>query len=101
MQNALASGHGMNQLRMLPIATSPDLQIEYGQKLRHYAPALKEKGVGRIMVVINGLPASCAKLAELLDLPPEIELFSDPGGKLLTWRPHLRLIYRREYRGCR
>ena len=57
------------------------MQIEYGQKLRHFAPALKNKGVGRILVVVNGLPASCAKLAELLDLPAEIELHSDPSGE--------------------
>ena len=55
--------------------------VEYGQKLRHFAPALKSKGVGRLLLVVNGEPASCAKLAELLDLPGEIELFSDPSGE--------------------
>ena len=28
--------------------------IEYGQKLRHYLPALEEKGIGRILVAVNG-----------------------------------------------
>lgn len=68
--------------------------IEYAQKLRHFRTKLTEKGVDRICAVVNGAPASCLKLAELLDLPPEIELYSDPKGEAgrrfgvsRGWRP--------------
>merc|ERR1719409_2013831 len=40
--------------------------IEYAQRLRHYLPALKAKGVSRVLCVVNGKPSSCAKLADLL-----------------------------------
>ena len=49
-----------------------DGEERYAQRLRHYLPALKAKGVSRVLVVVNGSPASCAKLAELLDLPAEV-----------------------------
>ena len=55
--------------------------VEYGQKLRHFLPELKAKGIDKFVVVVNGEPASCAKLASLLDLPSEIELLSDPSGE--------------------
>uniref|UniRef100_A0A7S4F4T7 Uncharacterized protein n=1 Tax=Chrysotila carterae TaxID=13221 RepID=A0A7S4F4T7_CHRCT len=64
-----------------PLTLSADFNmVEYLQKLRHYAPALREKGVERTLVTVNGSPESCLKLSTLLDLPEEIELFSDPSG---------------------
>jgi len=55
--------------------------IEYCQLVRHFWPALKEKDVDRCMMVVNGEAPSCQKLAELLDLPAEVELFADPTGE--------------------
>jgi len=55
--------------------------IEYGQKLRHYWPELQAKGVESGLVVIHGSPESCRKLAEILDLPPDVELLSDEAGE--------------------
>lgn len=69
--------------------------IEYAQKVRHYLPILCEKkGVKRALVVVNGGGLACLKLADLLDLPPSIEIFSDPAGEAgrafgvsRGWRP--------------
>lgn len=68
--------------------------IEYGQKLRHYLPQLREAGVARFITVVNSDPAACAALAEILDLPAEVELCSDPTGEAgrrfgvnRGWRP--------------
>ena len=55
--------------------------IEYGQKVRAFWPQLQEKGISRVMMVLNGSPSSCSKLVELLDLPAEIEVFADPTGE--------------------
>jgi hypothetical protein len=55
--------------------------IEYAQQLTHYAPKLREAGVERILCVVNGAPASCKKLAELLALPEDIELLADEAGE--------------------
>eukprot|EP00283_Hemiselmis_rufescens_P019007 CAMPEP_0173436890 /NCGR_PEP_ID=MMETSP1357-20121228/17522_1 /TAXON_ID=77926 /ORGANISM="Hemiselmis rufescens, Strain PCC563" /LENGTH=138 /DNA_ID=CAMNT_0014402041 /DNA_START=65 /DNA_END=478 /DNA_ORIENTATION=+ len=55
--------------------------IEYAQKVAASWPELQEKGVDRCMMVINGPPPSCTKLASLLSLPPSIELLSDPTGE--------------------
>ena len=55
--------------------------IEYGQRVQHALPLLREKGVERVLMVANGERASCAKLAELLDLPGTIEVFADPSGE--------------------
>lgn len=55
--------------------------IEYAQKVRAAWPQLQDKGVDRCMMVMNGKPESCSLLAELLDLPVEIELFSDSTGE--------------------
>ena len=54
--------------------------IEYAQRLRHYLPALKSAGVDRTMFVLNASPAAATALAEMIDLPQEIELLSDPSG---------------------
>ena len=55
--------------------------IEYAQKMRHYWPELKAKGVDSGLIVVNGSPDSCRKLAALLDLPEDIELLSDEAGE--------------------
>ena len=55
--------------------------VEYAQKVRHFLPALRAKGVDRVMMVVNGEVSSCAKLAELLELPDEVELLADPTGE--------------------
>lgn len=54
--------------------------IEYAQRLRYYLPQLKEKGVDEFKLVLNASPASCEALSNLLDLPAEVELLSDPSG---------------------
>lgn len=54
--------------------------VEYAQRVRAFWPLLQEKGVTRCLMVVNGEATSCLKLAELLDIPEEIELFSDPTG---------------------
>ena len=55
--------------------------IEYAQKMRHYWPQLKAKGVESGLIVVNGSPESCKKLAEILDLPADVELLSDEAGE--------------------
>jgi len=55
--------------------------IEYAQKVRHYYPALKAKGVERQLMVVNGSPESAAALARILDLPAEVELLADESGE--------------------
>ena len=54
--------------------------IEYAQRLAHYLPALRDRGVGRVLCVVNGKPSSCELLAELVGLPAEVELLSDEEG---------------------
>ena len=68
---------------MLILGTHPaDFNaIEYGQRVRAFWPELQEKGVDRCILVMNGDKASCAKLAELLDLPSKVEVVSDPSGE--------------------
>ena len=55
--------------------------IEYAQKVRHYWPQLKAKGVDSGLIVVNGSPDSCKRLAEILDLPADVELLSDEAGE--------------------
>ena len=55
--------------------------IEYLQKLRFYAPRLRAAGVDRLQCVLNADAAQISTLADLLDVPDEIELFADPTGE--------------------
>jgi len=55
--------------------------IEYLQKLRFYLPRLRDAGVSRVACVLNADAAQCRTLAELLDVPDDVELFSDPTGE--------------------
>ena len=55
--------------------------IEYLQKIRFYLPRLRDAGVSRVACVLNADAAQCRTLAELLDVPGDVELFSDPTGE--------------------
>jgi hypothetical protein len=55
--------------------------IEYAQRVRAFWPQLREKGIDRCLMVVNGEASSCAKLAELLELPEAVELLADPAGE--------------------
>ena len=55
--------------------------IEYLQKIRFYLPRLRDAGVSRVACVLNADAAQCRTLAELLDVPDDVELFSDPTGE--------------------
>lgn len=55
--------------------------IEYLQKLRFYLPRLRAAGVSRIGCVLNADADQIKTLAELLDVPDDVELFSDPTGE--------------------
>jgi len=55
--------------------------IEYLQKLRFYGPRLRAAGVDRLCCVVNGEAAQCETLVDLLDVPSDVEVFSDPTGE--------------------
>lgn len=55
--------------------------IEYAQKVKHFLPHLKQKGVTKTVVVINGEPKAGSRFAELLAMPAELELLADPTGE--------------------
>jgi len=68
--------------------------IEYAQRLRYYLPALRAKGVSRVLCTVNGKPSSVERLSEMLELPAEIELLADESGEAgrafgcsRGWRP--------------
>ena len=68
--------------------------IEYSQRLRHYLPALRARGVSRFLLVVNGEASACTKLCELLSLQSEVEALADPAGEAgrafgvsRGWRP--------------
>ena len=46
--------------------------IEYAQKLRHYLPALEEKGVSRFLCTVNGKQSSCELLADMVGIPERV-----------------------------
>ncbi|KAJ1451863.1 hypothetical protein M885DRAFT_569395 [Pelagophyceae sp. CCMP2097] len=58
--------------------------IEYGQNLRYYLPELKERGVTKVVAVVNGNAQAVVQMADMLDLPPadSVELLADPSGAL-------------------
>ena len=76
----LASSKSGKTLLVLGTYAADFNAIEYGQRVKHYLPALKEKGVEDVCVVFNANPASCDALASILDLPEEVEILSDPMG---------------------
>ena len=54
--------------------------IEYGQRLRHYAPKLKERGVESLHLSLNADEAASEKFVELLGLEGVCEVYCDPTG---------------------
>ena len=78
--NALSSTSGKTML-VLGTHTADFNMIEYGQKVRAALPQLKAKGIDRFLMVMNGNPKASKQLAEMLDLPEDIELFADPTGE--------------------
>ncbi|KAJ1617049.1 hypothetical protein T492DRAFT_917972 [Pavlovales sp. CCMP2436] len=55
--------------------------IEYAQRVKHYLPKLRERGVGKVFFVVNGQAEAATKLAELVDLDQsDVELLADPDG---------------------
>eukprot|EP00308_Calcidiscus_leptoporus_P001740 CAMPEP_0119377884 /NCGR_PEP_ID=MMETSP1334-20130426/47133_1 /TAXON_ID=127549 /ORGANISM="Calcidiscus leptoporus, Strain RCC1130" /LENGTH=296 /DNA_ID=CAMNT_0007396937 /DNA_START=83 /DNA_END=973 /DNA_ORIENTATION=+ len=67
---------------------------EYAQRLSAYWGELRDNGIDRCMMVLNGPPSACTKLRELLELPAELELLADPTGEAgrrfgvsRGWRP--------------
>lgn len=56
--------------------------IEYAQRLRFYAPKLREQGVDKCIFVLNASPEACRELVELVDIPSSVEVLCDPSGRL-------------------
>lgn len=54
--------------------------IEYGQRVRHYLPKLRQRGVERVLFIVNAEPDAARTLADRLDLPEAVELLADPTG---------------------
>jgi len=68
--------------------------IEYAQRLRHYLPQLKEKGIDSFKMVLNASPEAALSLKDMLDIPDEVTLYADPSGEAgrkfgvgTGWRP--------------
>lgn len=56
--------------------------IEYAQRIRHYLPRLKEKGVKNFCFVVNARPDASEEFANILDIPKEVQIFSDQTGEI-------------------
>lgn len=54
--------------------------IEYGQRLRHYAPKLKERGVESLHLILNADEAASTEFVELLGMDGVCEVYCDPSG---------------------
>lgn len=103
--NRVPSGEPLDLGKAMADSSTPELcvlgtyaadfnAIEYAQKLKHYWPALQQKGLARCLLVLNASPKACEALATALSLPPEIEVCSDPTGAAgraygvgTGWRP--------------
>ena len=69
--------------------------IEYAQRLNHYAEALRKEGVKDFHFIMNASPSSAQKLVSLLDLDSGINVYADEMGEAgkkfgvsLGWRPN-------------
>lgn len=62
----LSSGSSGKTLLVLGTYAGDFNMIEYAQRVRYYMPELRDKGVDRIMMVVNGEAAACQKLATIL-----------------------------------
>ena len=54
--------------------------IEYCQRLSHYAPKLRARGVEDFKIVLNAEPASAQALVDTLELDASLEVLCDPSG---------------------
>jgi hypothetical protein len=55
--------------------------IEYLQRLKFYMPVLsRECGVDNFNVILNSSPESAKRLAELVDLPASVNIYTDKNG---------------------
>ena len=68
--------------------------IEYGQRVSYYLPALKAKGVEKVIFLLNASPKSCLAFKEVVGLADEAFLVSDTTGAVgrafgvnRGWRP--------------
>lgn len=68
--------------------------IEYAQKLRHYKSKLEENGISKFIMILNASPPAVMAFRNILDLPKDIELYSDKYGEIgkslpvnLGWNP--------------
>lgn len=97
-----SSGSGSKTKTMLVLGTyAADFNaIEYAQRLRYYLPELKNRGVGKIGLILNCEEESAKKLVDMVDLPCDVSsddsvtLMIDPLGKAglafgvgRGWRP--------------
>jgi len=72
---------GQRTLLVLGTHAADFNMVEYAQRVRVFLPQLQSKGVDRVLMVVNGPVSACTKLAELLELPSDVELLSDPTGE--------------------
>jgi hypothetical protein len=75
------AGPGSYYLCILGTYPADFNMIEYGQRLVHYLPQLKARGVKKVLVAVNGSPDSAKLLAEIIGIPDEVELIADPSGE--------------------
>jgi hypothetical protein len=78
---ALSATKSGKTMLVLGTHTADFNMIEYGQRVRAALPELKERGIDRFIMVMNGSSQACQKLVQLIDLPEEIEVFADPTGE--------------------
>jgi hypothetical protein len=77
---ASATSNGEKAVCILGTYAADFNAIEYAQRIRHYLPKLRARGVGRVLFVVNGTPEAARKLGELCDLPADVELVADEDG---------------------
>ena len=77
---ALASSSSKTLL-MLGTHAADFNTVEYIQRASAAWAQLKGKGVDQVLMVVNGEPAQCSKLASMLEPPEEMVLLSDPTGE--------------------
>lgn len=68
--------------------------IEYAQRLKYYLPELSEKGVSNFCFVVNARTKSALAFTRILDIPTNVQIFSDNTGEIgrsfnvsRGWRP--------------
>jgi len=83
----LKGGGGARKMVVFGTYAADFNAIEYGQRLRYYWPKLREKeeekgrrGVGKCAFLLNCRPEAALELADLVDLPADVELWVDNTG---------------------